>query len=415
MTDIFIATGEMSGDAHGAKLIEELLALRPGLKIGAVAGPKMRKFPIQEHFPMEKLRVMGFIDVILALPKIIRQFFAIRNKILELSPKAVVFIDYPGFHLRMERSLRKKGYQGKLIHLICPTVWAWGKKRIPLMAENLDLLLTIFPFEKSCFAHTKLPVQYIGHPLALPIAKFKPSGKFQGKILVPDHTNFHKNLRPDFSDQHSAECDSNLHQVIEREAGKKKMGQIHENFCGRVLGIFPGSRKTEIDRNLPLQLKVARRLRELDPTLQLAISMTQFDLDVPDALIVKPEDHYELMRSCHMAIATSGTVTLELALHGTPTVVNFAIKPLDCFIAQKIFHINLPFYAMPNIVVNKAVFPELFGPNLTEEQLHFWAQKLWFDQTARANCLEGCKEVQKALGERNAAHEAAESVLSCLQ
>lgn len=359
MIDLFIASGEMSGDLHGAKLIEELLILRPSLKIGAVAGPKMRKLPIREIFPMENLRVMGFIDVLLALPKIIRHFFFIRNQILELSPKAVVLIDYPGFHLRMERSLRKKGYKGKLIHYICPTVWAWGKKRIPLMAENLDLLLTIFPFEKSCFANTKLPVQYVGHPLTQAVTQFQPSGKFQGKIL----------------------------------------------------GLFPGSRKTEIERNLPLQLKAARRLKELDPSLQIAISKTQFDLNVPDALIVEPEDHYELMKASHLAIATSGTVTLELALHGTPTVVNFAIKPMDCWIAQNIFKIHLPFYAMPNIIAKKAVFPELFGPNLTEENLFFWAKKLWSDPELRNRCLEGCKEMSHSLGTKKAALEAAEAVL----
>lgn len=360
--DLFIATGELSGDLHGAKLIEELLTLRPNLKIGAIAGPKMRKLKIREFFRMENLLVMGFIDVLFALPKIVRQFFAIRKKILELSPKAVVFIDYPGFNLRLERSLRKKGYKGKLIHLICPTVWAWGKKRIPLMAQNLDLLLTIFPFEKACFTHTQLPVQYVGHPLSLQVAEFVPSGKLKGKIL----------------------------------------------------GLFPGSRKTEIERNLPLQLKVARRLRELDPSLQIAVSMTQFDLDVPDTIIVKPEDNYELMRASHLAIATSGTVTLELALHGTPTVVNFAIKPLDCFLAQKVFRIDLPFYCIANIIVNKSVFPELFGPNLTEEKLFFWAQKLWLDEGARTNCLAGCDEVRKSLGVKRAAHVAARAVLSTI-
>ena len=168
--DLFIATGEMSGDLHGAKLIHELLALQPNLQIGAVAGPKMRELPITEFFPMESLRVMGFIDVFLALPKLARQFFAIRNQILKLNPKAVVFIDYPGLHLRLARSLRKKGFKGKLVHFICPTVWAWGKKRIPQMGKTLDLLLTLFPFEKKCFAHTKLPVQYVGHPLALSVS-----------------------------------------------------------------------------------------------------------------------------------------------------------------------------------------------------------------------------------------------------
>ncbi|MBX7066889.1 MAG: lipid-A-disaccharide synthase [Parachlamydiales bacterium] len=359
MIDLFVATGEMSGDINGAKLIAELLKMRPDLKIGAVAGPEMRKLPIQSFFRMESLKVMGFIDILPALPKLIWMFFSIRNKILKLQPKAAVFIDYPGLHLRLERSLRKKGYQGKLIHFICPTVWAWGKKRIPLMAQNLDLLLTLFPFEKACFANTSLNVQYVGHPLALPISQFKPTGKFSGKILA----------------------------------------------------IFPGSRKTEIERNLPLQLKIARRLKALDPSLQIAISKTQYPIDAGDAIIVPPEDSYELMRSCRLALATSGTVTLELALHGTPTVVCFAIRQLDLFLAQKIFHIDLPFYALPNIVAGDAVFPELFGPNFTEAKLFFWAEKLLNDPGARARCLNACQTVQNILGRSSASREAAEAIL----
>jgi lipid-A-disaccharide synthase len=363
MIDLWISAGEPSGDLHGAHLIEELLTLRPELKIGAVAGPRMRKFPIQEFFQMESLSVMGFIDVLFSLPKLIRQFFAIRNQILKLSPKAVLFIDYPGFHLQMEKSLRKKGYQGKLIHYICPTVWAWRKQRIQGMKKNLDLLLTIFPFEKECFKETHLKLEYVGHPLALPAIQFTPKGLFRGKIL----------------------------------------------------GLFPGSRKTEIERNLPLQLKVARRLRELDPSLQIAISTTQFELDVPDAILVKPEHNYELMRSSHLALATSGTVTLELALHGTPTVVNFAIKPLDCFIAQKIFRIDLPFYCITNIILNQCVFPELIGPNLTEEAFFAQAQRLWFNQEAREKCRFGCQELRQILGGKKAALEAAQQVLTQIQ
>ncbi len=365
MIDLFISTGELSGDLHGAKLIRELLALGPDLKIGAVAGPRMRALNIHSFFPMESLQVMGFIDVLFALPKIIRQFYAIRKKILELAPKAVVLIDYPGFHLRLEQSLRKKGYRGRLIHFSCPTVWAWGKRWIPRMEQQLDLLLSLLPFEKECFAHTRLPVKYIGHPLALPVAEFIPSKKFDGQ---------------------------------------------------KILALFPGSRKTEIERNLPLQLKVARRMKALDPTLTLAISVAQGHLvpPIPDALLVPPEDNYELMRASHLAIATSGTVTLELALHGTPTVVNYAIKPLDCFIAQKLLRIRLPYYCLANIIVQKPLFPELFGPHFTEEQLFFWTQKLWSNEAARAACRAGCDEVRKSLGMKRAAREAAEAILSML-
>lgn len=363
MIDLFIATGEPSGDLHGSKLAEELLLQRPSLKIGAVAGPKMRALPIQEFFPMEALQVMGFTDVLFALPKLIRQFFAIRNKILELHPKAVVLIDYPGFHLRLERSLRKKGYQGKLIHFICPTVWAWGKKRISLMESHLDLLLTIFPFEKTCFDSNRLRVEYIGHPLASNVAEFTPIHKFRGKTII---------------------------------------------------AIFPGSRKQEIERNLPLQLEAARSLRKTDPFLHIAISATHpaWLPSIPDALIVPVEDNYELMRSCHLAIATSGTVTLELALHGTPTVVTYAIKPIDRFLAQKIFRIHLPFYCIANIIVSKQVFPELFGPHFTLEKLVFETQKLHGDKEARKRCLEGCEAVRKSLGLKRAARAAAETLFS---
>lgn len=359
--DLFISAAEPSGDLHGAKLIEALLEQRPSLKIGASAGPRMRLSNIEPLFQMEDLSVMGFIDVLWAGPKIIRQFFKMRKKILELNPKAVVFIDYPGFHLRLEKSLRKKGFKGKLIHFICPTVWAWGKKRIEIMEQNLDLLLTIFPFEPKCFSHTRLPVQYIGHPLVNPIRAFTPKGTFQGKIL----------------------------------------------------GLFPGSRQKEIERNLPLQLGVARQLKKLDPELQIAISAAlPIPIDAPDALIVPEGETYELMKASFLAIATSGTVTLELALHGTPTVVTFAIRPLDCFLAQKIFRINLPFYCIVNIIAGKLVFPELFGPNFTGENLFSWARKLWFEEAPRTELLKECEALRKSLGVKQATREGAKAVLS---
>ena len=270
-SDLFIITGESSGDLHGSLLVQELLKKRPSLKIGAVAGPRMRAFPIEPFFPMENLQVMGFIDVLFALPKIARQFFAIRKKILELNPKGVVCIDYPGFNLRLERSLRKKGYRGKLIHYVCPTVWAWGKKWIPRMAESLDLLLAFFPFEKACFSHTKLPVQTIGHPLAL------------------------------------------------------KISPRANTIDSKTIALFPGSRLKEIERNLPLQLKAAQKLLTLDPDLKIAISIAHPDLEAPLKKMAQSipahfsSDTYDLMRNSHLALATSGTVTLELALHRTPT------------------------------------------------------------------------------------------------
>lgn len=365
--DLFIVAGEPSADLHGAKLIEELLRLRPNLKISAVAGPRMRQHPIEVLFPMENLQVMGFIDVLAALPRIAKQFFSIRRKILELNPKAALFIDYPGFNLRLERSLRRKKYKGRLIHYISPSVWAWGKKRIPLMAQTLDLLLTFFPFEKKYFSSTSLRVEYVGHPLS-------------------------SQIPPSFS--------------------KTKDEPI--------LALFPGSRDAEISRNFPLQLAAAKEILLRDPEAKIAVSIAQSSqesllrsLAQETPLDFYPSSkNYELMRSAKAAIATSGTVTLELALHSVPTVVNFAIRPMDLFLAQRIFRIHLPFYCIVNIILSRCLFPELFGSNLNEKSLSFWIEKLWFDEKMRGEAKAGCRELREALGDLNASQEAARLLIS---
>lgn len=364
--DLFIVAAEPSADLHGAGLIEEILRLRPQLIIGSVAGPKMRALGVKSFFEMEDLCVMGFIDVFFALPKLVKLFFSIRDKILSLNPKAIVFIDYPGFNLRLEKSLRKKGYQGKIVHYIAPTVWVWGKKRIELLEKNVDLLLTFFPFEKKYFNHTSLSVHHVGHPLVTKIP------------FIPD----------------------------------KKREEI--------LALFPGSREKEIERNFPIQIQTAKKLLQLNPKLKIGVSISDPSkekqlLALSEGIPVDfypPKKNYELMSLCKLALATSGTVTLELALHSTPTIVQFAIQPIDLFIAQKILSINLPFYCIVNIIVSRSVFPELFGPRLTEEQLFFWTQKLWLNETLRKEILDGCSEVRRALGEKNAGAEAAHSLIS---
>lgn len=365
--DLVILAGESSGDLHGANWIEELLAIQPSLRIAAVAGPKMRAWPIQPLLPMEELQVMGFTDVLVALPRLARHFFQIRDQILSLNPKGVVCIDYPGFHLRLARSLRKRGFQGKLIHAICPTVWAWGKKRIPFMAKYLDLLLTLFPFEKECFKNTSLPVAYIGHPLTSKIAPFP----------------------------------------------KKK---------SQLLALFPGSRSTEIARNFPIQLQVAKQLKALYPEIEIAASIAHPRFEPQLKLLAEgtplcfapPEKGYALMQEAHLALATSGTVALELALYGTPTVVHFFIRPIDRFIAQRILRIDLPHYCIVNIIAQKRVFPELFGPHFTSEALLHWAEKLWVDEIERATCQQGCREVRQILGNKDARRGAAEEILNAI-
>jgi len=363
--DLFLLAGEPSGDLQGAALVEELLKENPGLRITAVAGPRMRKFPIQCVEKMENLQVMGFIDVLCALPKIARMFFSLRHKILELNPKAFVGLDYPGFNLRLHRSLKKAGFKGKLIHYICPTVWAWGKGRIPQMAKTLDLLLTILPFEPACFAKTSLRVEYVGHPLTQAVAKFRPDPEF-----------------------------------------RKRHGFANTD---KILALFPGSRAKEIERNLPLQLEVARKLQKQDPDLRIAISAANDQVQG-----IPLDEAYDLMHNAHLALAKSGTVTLELALHRVPTVIHYAIKPLDMFLATRVFNIRLPYYGLPNLILGKEVFPELFGPNLTLKALESQSSALWFEEPFRSACTALCEELRAILCDQAASRDAALQILNAI-
>ncbi|MBS3905321.1 MAG: lipid-A-disaccharide synthase [Simkania sp.] len=377
--DVFIFAGEKSGDLYGGKLLKALLSLNPGLKVYGVGGEQMRKEPFTCLLPTEQFQVMGFIDVFFALPKLFKQFRQVLKMILDHQPPMVVLIDYPGFNLRLAKALRKKGYMGKIFQYICPSVWAWGKKRIPFMATYYSRLLSILPFEASYFEHTHLPVEFIGHPLVSSLEEHR----FQA-INIPQ--------------------------------GK------------RLIAIFPGSRLKELKRNLPLLLQVAYRLHQLYPDLHFALSYSQscFLPFLHDHLLrsglqehttitlLGADRSYDLMKQSVLALAKSGTVTLELALLQVPTVVVYAISKLDLFIVKYLLRIRLPYYALPNIIGNQEIFPELFGPNFTEETLLEKATHFLNDDLAYARCKEQCRDILSRLGQRDASHEAALSILNHL-
>ena len=374
--DLFVFAGEVSGDLHGEKLLKELYAQNPSLKIKGVGGPKMRAVGMECILPMEEFQVMGFIDILSSLPKLYKHFKLIKEEILKSAPKGLVTIDYPGFNLRMARALTKKNSPTKRIHYICPTVWAWGKGRIPKMERSLDHLLTILPFEPSLFDKETLSADYVGHPL---VSRIK-----------------------------SHSYDPHWH----KEYGLEKECQI--------LSLFPGSREKEILRNLPLQVKVAKRLQKEHKELTLVLSCSDsahhplLETIGETLPIIRPEHSYELMRASHVAIATSGTVTLELALHQIPTVVTYAINPFDVFLAQTIFRINLPHYALPNILNKGELFPELFGPNLNESALYKKGHDFLQSEWVRSTCIEKCKQLHSLLGTKNASQEAARTILQSI-
>lgn len=366
MLTFFVLAGEHSGDLHGGPLLKALQD-RLLIQFFGVGGPEMQAQGLSPCMSMEQFQVFGFTDIVRKFPRLWRQFRQIRNLILERNPDGVLLIDYPGFNLRLAKALRTKGYKGKIIQYICPTVWAWGRGRIQKLASTADLLLTIFPFEPPLFAHTSLPTHFVGHPLIEKISTYIYDPNWRDSCALSQRK--------------------------------------------RTLAIFPGSRLGEIQRLFPRQLAAALILQKKDPDLSICISCVDKALQAPleqiltqagqqltpDLGFVPKRYTYELMREAHTAIAKSGTVTLELALHNTPSVVVYDITLLNALIAHFIFKLRLPHYCIVNILCGKMVYPEFIRKSFTAESLAASLLELHREGLSRTACLEGCQLAKEAL------------------
>lgn len=369
---LFLFAGEASGDLIGAKLLHELFLLRPNLSVTAVAGPAMRDYPIKTLVKMEEFQVMGFLDVLLALPKILKLFKFLKHHILNNPPDAVVLIDYPGFNLRMAKHLKTAGFNHPLIHYVCPSVWAWKKGRVHTMSQTLTLLLSIFPFERQCFSTTSLPVEFIGHPLAEAVMHHTPNPTFPP-------------------------------------------------FPKPIFAIFPGSRKKEVQRNLPLQLQAAIDLGyerysiviscaqdHLLPVIQRALSK----YPAHTVHILPAECNYDLMHHTSIAFATSGTITLELALHKVPTLVTYALTSVDFFLATKVLRIHLPHYCIVNYTAGMRIFPEFYGPDFNQNMIYETLSVMLNTSEELDLCRARCSILKTLLYEPPSSRKAATLILA---
>jgi lipid-A-disaccharide synthase len=380
MTRYFLFAGEASGDLHGSRLMQALRCNQSTSALCGVGGPCMRQVGLESFLPMESFQVMGFSDVVRSLPQLWKLFYEVRNLILKVKPDCVILIDYPGFNLRLACALRKQGFKGKLVQYICPTVWAHGKKRIDVLATYYDLLLTIFPFEAAYFAHTPLKVAYIGNPLVETIRTHAYQANWRTQMGLP--------------------ADQDL------------------------IALFPGSRLGEIQKHIPQQLQVAAQLKQCYSNLCFAISCAQDSLRDKlfellqrsplrlneDLYIISPGSHYELMSNCKTALAKSGTVTLELALHRVPTVVHYDLSFLDYLFAKYILRLQLPYYCIVNILENRTVFPELIGRGISLTEIRKHLESVHFHSHQRQYIQEACESLKAQLGNKLAHQCAAKAI-----
>ncbi len=367
---IFLFAGEQSGDHLGGELVEKLK--KRGFSLAGVGGKKMKEAGMSLFLPMEEFQVMGFTAVFLAFPRLWKNFRKIKKEVLHASPEAVILIDYPDFNMRLASSLKRSGYKGKLIHYVSPSVWAWRAGRVKTLAKHLDLLLTILPFEKDYYAKTKLKIEYVGHPLVKKVSSYSHHHSWREKVGIP--------------------------------------------LDKKVLGLYPGSRFHEIEANLPLQLAAAK-----GTDFFVAISCARASLKERieqllresglQGTIVPSEYSYELMKESTAALATSGTVTLELALHNTPTIVTYRLSSLNYILGRYIFRIKLRLFALPNIILGKEIFPEFVHRKLSTTAIAHSLKKLLENQK---EVREECQKVTHSLDTIDSSEKAADAINNLL-
>lgn len=379
--NFYFVAGEPSGDLHGGKLLHALKKSDPDLIAHGIGGPLLREEGITPFFKMEELEVMGLSDVLKAFPRLWRLFRKVKKHILSLNPDLVILIDYPGFNLRLAKALRKAGYKGKIVQYVSPTIWAHSVQRIEHMASTLDLLLTIYPFEPPYFSNSSLPVEYVGNPLVEYI--------------------------------HNHHYDDNWQQELKLDPERP------------VMALFPGSRRSEILSHLPVLLKAVEKLKESDPSLQFAISCARPEnqsliekifahsplKEGYDLYVIPKKYTYELMRDSVSAIAKSGTVTLELALHTCPTLVIYNLTWINWLYAKWILNLRLRHYCIVNILQGKEIFPELIKNGFSISNIARAAQGL-LRGPEREDCLAACSHLKEVLSDSQASMTAARQVLS---
>lgn len=350
-----MSAGEASGDLYASLVVEELRRLDPAAEFFGCTGPRLRAARVRTVVDAASLAVVGLLEVVVHIPRIYSEFRKLVAAAREQPPDLAILTDSPDFHLRIARRLHRQGVP--VVYLVAPQAWAWRKGRVKAMRRDISRLLCIFPFEEEFFRREGVNATYIGHPLA-------------------------RLVRPSLS--------------------RDEFFRKHRLPAGRpLISILPGSRRGEAARHLPALLDAAGRLyREQAVNLVLPASVTTgvafFEELVGGSPIrVIEGESWDAMAHSDLALAASGTVTVEAALLDTPMVTFYKVTS-PSWVAGK-FLVKVPFYSMVNLIAGRMVVPELMQGEMTGESIAREATRLLGDAAARDQMRMGLAEVRQKL------------------
>ena len=320
----YIIAGEASGDLYGSKLIDEIFSIDKKAEIRFWGGDNMIKSGGYNVKHIKELAFMGFYEVLKNIVTIIRNINFCKNDIKEFNPDKIIYIDYPGFNLKICKWAKNNGY--KNYYYISPQIWAWKENRIKTIKNNIDKLFVIFPFEKEYYQKKfNMEVEFYGHPLIEQIDNFNSSKEFLKKNKI----------------------------TKERE----------------IISLLPGSRSQEINSMLPIFLTLKKHYSNYElivagvKNVNKSVYQPAKDLDVK----VIYNQTYDLLYHSKIAIVTSGTASLECALFNVPQIVCYKTSSISYFIGKSL--VNISFISLVNIILKKATVKELIQNDLTEKNL----------------------------------------------
>lgn len=366
---IALIAGEASGDLLGAALAEDLRARFPDAELVGVAGPKMRAAGVEVWVDCEELAVMGLVEVLRHLPRLLRLRRALRQRLLAWKPDLVVGIDAPDFNLGLERWLKQRGV--RTAHYVSPSVWAWREQRAAKLGDSTDRVLCLFPIEPPIYARYGVDAQFVGHPLA---------------------TQFPL--------------------VAERAAARRTLGI--DDQPGPWLALLPGSRLGEIRRLSAHFLHAAALLRRQHAAFSLLLPMTgahtraAFEAALRSTIDAAPREgtaeqasqaelwqlherlrlvegqSHAVLQAADLVLLASGTAALEAMLAKQPMVVGYRIAPLTHFLVKALGLLKVDRYSLPNVLANAPLVAECMQERCTGAILAEHLVALWDDAGARA-------------------------------
>jgi len=378
--EIMIVTGEASGDLHGANLVRSLKKLQPDLTFCGMGGRELERAGTEILFEASKISVVGFFEVVSHLKDILTAQKRLRERLVASRPKLLILIDFPDFNLLLARKAKKLDIP--VFYYVSPQVWAWRSGRVKTMARFVDTIGVILPFEEQFYRDRGVNARYVGHPLLDSVRVTKSREVFCAQNgLDPGRT---------------------------------------------IIGILPGSRSKEVRRLLPVFLESAKKLchkAHIKPIFLIPCASTITKEDLFENGINKHlneleihiifEERYNMMASCDIVIAASGTVTLELLLLNTPMIVAYRLTPLTYRLGRLL--VKVKFFALANLIADREIVPELLQDEATPERISSELYKLLFEESLKEKMKADFKTVQTLLGKPGASNRAAALALELIR